>query len=488
MTSRYRNLFAAVALTAAVCAPISALAQGADATQAATEAYADMARGDAQTAIAPAQRAVAAAPDNLDYRLLLADALLRANRPAEAADALEPVKATADYRVQTRRAQALAAAGRKAEAAEAYGMAAPLATEPQSRAYLTRARIETLVELGRTDQARVELRAAVSQNVLPGDDPLDAAMLAVAVGDDLDAQRAFAAADAVKPLTGRAALDAGYSAGRLGHDAEAIKWFTRGLDTMPAGDDLTQQRRFEIRREIETLQRRWGGSISVSRGLASTVASATPGADTVTQVGVEAYRRLGGYNNGRPLDLFVRGYQTVDSSGGGPTGGKTTQGWVGLRWKPLSQTNLVLEASKMFAIGDLARDDVMLRAAWSVERGGDLRYDKTTWMSGRLYLDAARILSANQTLAVADAQLGGTRQAGDRDLFTVGAGVRAYLDSTLADQTAVGAGPRFSWRHWFGGDTHTAPPHYIDVNLGYDFGLSGDDRAHGLKAQVSVNF
>jgi len=475
-----------VAALIALLVPLSAGAQDARAVQAASEAYAQLSRGETAAAASSAGRAVAAAPDYLDYRLLWADALLRSGRPADALTALEPVKALSDYRVQTRRAEAARGAGQTAQAAEAFGLAASLATDPSSRTFLTRARLLALVELGRADEARAGFDAALQAGVLPGDAPVDAAMLAIALGDDVAAQDAFTAAERSAPLSGRVALDAAYSARRLGRDEDAVRWFSQGLDTLPEPADLTAQQRFQIRREIETLQRNWGGSASISQGVSSTASSATPGADTLIQAGAEAYYRLGGYNNGRPVDVFVRAFGVLDSKSGGATGGDTVQGWFGVRWKPLADVNLNLEASRMVAVGDLARNDFMLRAAWSIESGGDLRFDRDSWPSWRLYADFARILEDEQSLGVVDGQVGRTWRVSNRDLVSAGAGVRGYYDSALAETTAIGAGPRLSWRRWSGGDRYSAPPSYVDLSIGYDFAVSGGDRGRGLSVLLSL--
>lgn len=483
----HRLIVAAVAaLTLPALTPAVAAAQEPTAVQAAQDGYDRLARGDAAGAAQSAQRAVTLSPATLDYRLLLADALLRADRPAEALAALEPVRTVRDYRVQSRIAEAATRAQRPEGAADAFALSIELAPDATSRAYAARAQVQALMSLGRREEAARALDAAWSSGALPGDDPVNAAMAAVSVGDDDRALEAFALADARSPLTGANALDAGYTAKRAGRDADAVRWFRQGLASLPTADHLSAQQRHEIGREIETLERRGGFNASLEYGPASTVSSASPGADDVLQAGAEAYWRLGGYNNGRPLDAFVRAYGTLDAPAGQATGGDSVQGWVGLRWKPLGQTNLVLEASRMFAIGDAARDDTMLRAAWSAETGGDLRYDADSWTSWRLYADAARLLEAEQTLAVIEAQAGRTWRVGQRDLLTLGVGATAWHDSALIEETAVGAGPRINWRRWFNARQGAAPASYVDFSLGYDFELSGD--RGGLRARLAVAY
>ncbi|WP_029086758.1 NfrA family protein [Brevundimonas aveniformis] len=360
--------------------------------------------------------------------------------------------------------------------------------DADSRAYASRLNILNLVEQGRIDEARAAFDADWAAGILPGPAPLDAANIAVSVGRDAEAQAAFRQADAQTPLSGATALNAGYSARRIGDDATAIYWFERGLDTWPTDPAFDDQRRFEIRREIETLQRVWGASASVSYGSTSTTSSGIVGADTVVQAGGEVYRRIGGYNNGRTLDVFGRVFTTLDSDVGGPTGGDTTQGWVGVRYRPLSETNLILEASRMIALGDLARDDWMLRAAWSAEDGSDLRFDRTSWPAWRLYGDVAHLVDAEQTLGVAEARLGRAWRTTDRDVVTPFVTVRGYYDSALADEFAAGAGPGVSWRHWFRERGQAAPASWIEFVLGYQFSLSGDARGEGTFIGVNLSY
>lgn len=489
-------LLASVALAATGAAVLTPAVVQAQTVAAATDGYADataayaaMSANRPADAVAPAARAVAAAPDNLDWRLLLVDALMGSNDPAGALAALQPVAGSWDHRVQTRRAEAARLSGDLAQAAEAYGLAAPLAPTAESRAYLARARVQALVQLGRTGEARTALREAHASGVLPGNAPLDFAYAAVSTGDDRLAVQGFAAADRTEPLKGAQALDAAYAARRAGRNAEAITWLEQGARTLPA-EQLTAQRRHEIGRELQTLEHSWGGTATVSVGPADSATTlVNGGGDEVTQVGGEIWARVGGDNNGRPVQVFARAYQTVDADTG-PTGGDSTQGWVGVRWKPFTETNLSLEASRLIAVGDAARDDTMLRAAWSADVGGDLRFDRDSWPSAHVYVDVARLLEDEQTYAVADANIGWTWVASEsrRDTVTAGVGVRADYDSLRAEEWAVAAGPRVAWRHWMGGDDVRAPGRYLDLSLGYYAPIGDGPRDAGVVAAVTVGF
>ena len=489
---RRSPLLASVAF-ASLLLPAVALAQTSASDPAAfadaTAAYQALNAGDAASAASAARRAVAAAPANLDWRLLLVDALLASDQPAEALAAMQPVAGTWDHRVQTRRAEAARRTGDLAQAAEAYGLAAPLAPTSEQRAYLARSQVQVLVQSGRREEARAALHVATQGGILPGDAPLDFAYAAVSTGDDRLAVQGFMTADQQMPLSGAQALDAAYAARRAGEDRAAAEWLERGARTLPA-DQMTPQRRHEIGRELQSLEHRVGGTVSVLTGpAASSTALLSADGDTVTQVGGEVWTRLGGDNNGRPVQAFLRAYQTLDADTG-PVGGDSTQGWVGVRWKPLTKTNLVVEASRLIALGDDALDDTMLRAAWSGDIGSDLRFDRDSWPSAHLYVDAARLLEAEQDFAVVDGSIGWTWVASEsrRDLVTAGVGVRADYDSLREDELAVAAGPRVAWRHWMGGDDLRAPGQYLDLSVGYYAPINDDRRSDGFVVAVTFGF
>ncbi len=486
-----RSVLTTTVAGAAMLAPTLALAQAASpSAQADAEAaYRAQAAGRHAEAAVLAGRAVQTAPDNIDWRLLLADSLASSGNSAGALEALQPLAGSLDHRAQSRRAEAARATGDLDQASLAYGLAAPLAPTADQRAYLSRSQIQVLVQQDRMSEARTALHNAYEDGILPGGAPLDLAYIAILTGDDRLAVRAFADADERDALEGAQALDAAYAARRAGADRTAAEWLEQGARTLPPAE-LTPQRRHDIGRELQTLEHRTGGTVSVLTGpttLSSALVS-SPG-DNTTQLGGEAWARLGGDNNGRPVQAFVRAYQTLDSDLGA-TGTDSTQGWIGLRWKPLSRTNLVIEASRMIALGDAARDDTALRAAWSADLGGDLNYERDSWPSARFYVDAVRLLEDEQTFAVADSQIGWTWVASRsrRDLITAGVGARADYDSGRAETLSVAVGPRLSVRRWFGGDDLRAPGRYVDVSLGYDVQINDGPRDDGIVASVTFGF
>jgi tetratricopeptide (TPR) repeat protein len=458
---------------------------------AASAAFAALQRGDYPAAIAAATNAVAMEPGNRNYRLALVDAYVGAGQDEAALRTLEPLRQDPSYEVQSRLGSVLGQRDRQGAAA-AFATAASTAPSADARAYAIRARVLALIEGGQVGQARSEYLAALASGSLIGSDPMDLAVIAVAVGEDRTAQPFYAEAAAAGALSGRAALDAGYSARRAHQDRAAIDYFSRGIDGVAAGSvEMTPEALFDVRRDVANLDRTWGGSGSISYG-ASSAASGIPTSPSSTdtlQAGVEVYRRLGGYRAGTPIDVFARVFETLDTTAGA-TGSESRQGWVGARWKPLAETNLVLEGSRMVKLGDAARNDWMVRASWSVEQGTDMRVDQRSWPMWRLYADASYIVNDQQTFGVVDFRAGRTfaLSADGRTTASVFGSVGSNYDSALATSEAIGAGPGLSVRHWFRETAYAAPRSFVDLTVEYRFRLAGDDRAEGLFATLSVNY
>ncbi|WP_374472177.1 tetratricopeptide repeat protein [Phenylobacterium sp.] len=424
-------------------------------------------------------------------RLGLFDARMTLNRPQEAAAALEGLPADS-YEVRARRAMAAEAAAHPAEAAQAQAAAAELAPTAESRAYMIRGQVMSLVALERRAEARQVFDAALRAGALDASDPMDVAMVAVAVGDDATALAWFARAEAAGGLKGRAALDAAYAAKRLGRDEAAARYFRLGLARARAGEfALAPQAEMEIRRDVAAISRRWGFNGYVGYGGAGAAAPPTGGRG-VAQAGGEAYWRAGGYRSGRTVEVFARAFETVASDRGDPTGGETLQGWLGVRHKPFESQNLVFEASRMIRLGRLSRDDWMLRAAYSAGEGLDLRLDEASWPMWSAYVDMAHLLDAGQTLGAGELRLGRSlRLSGGADgglVLSPFLGAAAGYDDSLERPLALGWGPGLAGRYWMGGTPDQAPRSYVEMALQFRWRITGDDRADGLFATFNLAY
>jgi adsorption protein A len=449
----------------------------------AAAAYRALEARDYTAAADQAARAVAISPGNRDYQLLLLDAQLGAGRLADAeqtataALALDP----SDASLLAQRGSIRKRLGNETGATEDFNAA--LATGQLSPA----AEIGALADLGRRSEARNRFAELRSGGQLQNASDLDLAYLASRIGDDRTAREAFARADAAGKLPDSALQDSAYSSLRAGRDAEAVDYFKRSID---AADSLKlkmePQMVFDTRRAVADITREGGVIASlIYRGGGSGVVSgfgATPGVvgSKTAQVGVEAYWRPFGYRNGRYVELFARGFETLYSQAGGATGGDSLQTALGIRWKPFSQHNAVVSLSRVFTHG--ASDDWLAQIGYSLDVGTDLRVDVANWWTTRVAAEVGHYFDNPQTYGLASVQFGKTyRMSGEgkTTLFPHAVAAAEY-NSLLVDKLSVGAGPGVSLRHWFREDKYAAPRSYVDVSLQYRFRVSGDERAKGL--------
>jgi adsorption protein A len=335
-------------------------------------------------------------------------------------------------------------------------------------------------------------QAADAVRQLGGMPPLDQAYLSVRLGDDRAAHQAFAQADGAGALPESALLDAGYAAMRAKRDTEAVGYMMRAID---AADTLKlkldTKMVFDTRRAISEISRKWGVLASLTwrpgGGAVPGFGSTGAGSRRVLQAGAEAYWRPWGYRNGEFVELFARGFQTLHSEGGGATGSDSFEGALGARWKPLSGHNAVLSAARVF--GSKIDSEWLVQAAYSLDRGTDLRLDVPHWWTQRFWAEAGRYFGRDQTYALASLQVGRSwRMANGRTVLFPHAVLAADYDSAAADRTAVGVGPGVSVRHWFREDKYHAPRSFLDLTLQYRVKLAGDDRARGLFATTLLSY
>ncbi|OYX14494.1 MAG: hypothetical protein B7Z15_03745 [Rhizobiales bacterium 32-66-8] len=387
-------------------------------------------------------------------RLALADTALAAKTPEQALAALAPLARDTGYEVQARRGFALQALNRHDEALVAFERAAASAPSAADRATMTRAGIGELVALGRKAEAKDRFLAALDAGDLRTLSDVDTAYLANQVGADPQAYAYFQKAQAYGGLRGSALLDAGYVAKREVHNPEAVALFKSAIDANRDGElPLPPQTVFGLRREVADMERVWGVYASVSYGAVGVMPTSPlappPGVGNTVQAGTELYWRppVIGYRNGALVEMFFRAFETIYDDNGGATGVDTIQGSVGARWKPLSDQNLVLEASYLFPIGNLARTDWLFL-------GRSYRADPIS----------------------------------DRVVFTPFLAIGGAYDSTLATPGALGAGPGANLRFWFREDRYTAPQSYVDLTLQYRWRLAGDERAEGIFASAFLSY
>ena len=376
------------------------------------------------------------------------------------------------------------------EAAEAFARAADLESDPAKRSYLRRAQAMQLVYSGGYSEAREIVRAAMAETTLATRSSLDWAMVAIAARDDRSAQEILANEALYPDFTRQSALDAGYSAKRLGMDARAVRFFETGL-ALDAQEEkpLAPAPREAIRRENRELTRDWSVLSQASYSTAGQPAGPanTPLADDrALQVGAEISRRIGGWRDGRPLSLFARAFHSEFLSEDAAAG-SATQGWLGVRYKPLSRVNLNLEASRLIGIDDDALDDWSLRAAISGGRGLEPEIGRTSWPYAHYYGDLSYLTDAGVTFGLAEGRAGYSFLLDQgATVLTPYAVARAGLDTGRLEEEAIGAGAGISLRHWFDETERAAYRGFIDFDVQARERIAGDRRASGVLVTVTM--
>jgi tetratricopeptide (TPR) repeat protein len=447
----------------------------------ATAAYRALEEREVRRALEQARLATAAAPGQRDWQLmhmnaaLAAEQLPEAEQAASAALALASDPQTLAQRSSIRRRLGnIAGANADAETALASGQL-PVSTQAS-----------LLADLGRAREARNLLAAAPADAATP-QGRLDLAYLSTRIGDDEAGRQAFAQADAAGGLPPGSLLDAGYAAMRSKHDEEAVAYFKRAVDAANGLQlRMEPQMLYDTRRTIADVSRKWGVLASVTMRNGAGVApgfgavGGSPGERT-TQAGVEAYYRPWGFRNGEFVELFARGFETLDTHGPGSTGGKTFQGGVGVRWKPLTTQNLVLSMSRTF--GPRVNDDWLAQIGYSWDYGTDLRVDVPSWWTTRFYAEVGRYLENEINYGIVSGMAGRSYVVGADGKTVLFPHLFAGLEYTSNDEvakTSSGIGPGVSVRRWFRDDVYNAPRSYFDLTLQYRARLSGDDRMKGL--------
>ena len=379
---------------------------------------------------------------------------------------------------------------RNLAAADAFAQAASFEQDADKRSYFLRAQALQLVYADRAGEARAVVARAMDEPLLAASMSLDWAMVAISAGDDISAQAILANEALYERFTRQTALDAGYSAKRVGLDARASRFFALGL-ALDAADaqPLAEGKRESVRREIRELDRSWSLLAQASYSSAGSplgLANPSLGTDEVFQTGAEIAWRIGGWRNGRPLSVFARGFHS-ETLGDPQVAGNASQGWLGVRYKPLSTLNLNIEASRLVALDSDGLDDWSARAAISGGQGLEPQSDRRGWAYAHFYGDVSYLAKADAAYGVAEVR-GGYAMLLDRRATTLTPyGVtRLGLDTVRAEQHDFGGGVGVSLRHWFDETEMTAYRGFIDLDVQARQRISGDDRASGILATITV--
>lgn len=457
-------------------------------------------RGDQAAALADFSRALelpGPADAERQIRLDLAAAAMATSDPLLAYRTLQPLGDAAGYGVWLQRGEALTAMADYDAAGSALDRAGALAGSEIERADVAAAEIRLAAAKDGKRQARAMFAEASEDGALAPLGSADIAYLAASVGNKDIAYQSFKNAYDQGQLQGAQLIDAGYAAVRDYRNEEAVDLFKQAIDQADAGVfPLSETERFNLRRQIGDVSRQWGAYASViygTSGISDGYLSPAASAGEVMQVGTEIYWRppMFGYRDGRTVDLFLRQFTTLYDSLDGPVGASTMQGAAGIRIKPFSDYNFIVEGARYFKIGRDSRDDYLLRAAISGGFNTDLMPAMSSWWTGQYFGEVGRYLESNQNFADGYAQLGRSFKLGGDDgkfVLTPYLGIAADYNSTDANEFALGAGPGVKFSYWFRENKYEAPMSHIDLNVQYRARLGGDDRAQGWFASLGLSF
>ncbi|GLU30975.1 tetratricopeptide repeat protein [Trinickia caryophylli] len=415
------------------------------------------------------------AAEERNLRLALADSALAAHQPERATRALAPYEQEPDTAVQLRIAQLRLRNGDRDGARHAAELAQSHASTDEDR------------------QAAATIIAFANEPE-PKDDTarqtLQTAYDLLRENKDEEALEAFRRGLSSGAGTAGNYADAGYAAKRLGENDEAVQLFKQSLDADDTEHAFDEQRRFGYRREVQQLERHWGFVLSLPYQVS---AFSPQGTVNVLQPGIEAYWQPPkiGYQNGRILQFFVRGYGTAYDGSGNVTGLPTVQGSIGARYKPIIDQNLVIAAERLVHIGRFSTNDWLARLGYSSEGGSDLRVTEPSWRSWQVYAEADYFLHQGRYVLYSELRYGHTwALPAISNHLTVYPHVAFVFDhdNREIDKTAMGIGPGVQFRFWFRENRYSAPASWADVTIQYRFPLTSAARARGLVVQATLWF
>jgi tetratricopeptide (TPR) repeat protein len=435
----------------------------------ADEAYKALERGDVDAASQFATRALNLAPGHPPMLLLLADVLARQKKYAEA---LEQIRALSPQELG------------------ANGLA--------QRGYLW-------LETGNDAAAEADLAAAMKAGELGTEAranvAAELAYLALKRNDHSTALTWFQAAFGSGRSSAHMYADAGYAAMRRGQNKLAVELLSKAVDewhSAPAGQKpFDETALFGARRSIDTLERRWGVTLSLGHtstpGAAPTAIAPAGGDLRVVQAGAElSYTPERGYRDGRLFQLYANTFQGISANDEGyPTGGDSRVAGFGVRYKPLREHDLVLALERRFAIGDRAGDDDwLLRVGFSASRQTDWHPTATSWTTWQLYTEVAYFTKAERLIQPFDARVGRSWKLPrwDGAVVTPFLGIAGEYDSEQEPRMAAGIGPGVALRYWFRESRHRAYSSHVDFSVQYRYRITDAQRGGGLFGLLAISF
>jgi hypothetical protein len=346
-------------------------------------------------------------------------------------------------------------------------------------------RAGVLTKLGHTQEAVADLETAHKQS--PDDATTDLA-LAYAYYDAHRFADATALFDAAARADGKHreyVEDWGYALVDAGHKKDAVVKFREGIDAKeaqadadPASREQIEQELWDIRQQVQEIDRDFSFSAYFNYRSDHVITTPLLTGASLLQSGLGAeldWQTPYGIARSDDLSLFAGTFMSFKNGEAVPDS-RSTQGAIGVRWKPFEETDLSLSFGRYIKLGSNADDAWFVNTGYSAGNGTDWNPTAKSWNYFRLESDATYLLDGPQLFsATAEARFGRAYNVGDlwaliphavvAGQAEYGNGVHSYL---------LEAGGGFAVRHWFCADRYEGPLCAAELTMQYRYPLASD--------------
>jgi adsorption protein A len=254
---------------------------------------------------------------------------------------------------------------------------------------------------------------------------------------------------------------------------------------------------YRMRQEVRELSRRFQFNLYQayrSKSQPDNVASTPPGffnsGAIPSQGGAELiYQPPGvGYQDGKIFQVFARGLWSNEPNSL-HIAGKSVQGSVGARYKPLKTQDLFVSIERLFKIGSEAQNDWLARVSYAWTQGYDIRPNESSWNQTLFYGDLGYFFP-NSGITALYSEIRQGRTFNYANLFTVtphvmAAGRAQRPDPDKSSYAEVGAGVAVKYR--FNENRYEAERSSAELVVQYRHNLS-QRRNSGWVATAAVSF
>ncbi|MGN6740488.1 NfrA family protein [Dyella sp.] len=381
--------------------------------------------------------------------------------------------------------RAQAASANDAAAAEA-ALQQAIALRPDARYYARLAQLQRA--RGAMEEAAGSLERASA--LVPQDAALAAGLgyTWLQIGDRARARPALERAHRLQPADPNLTRQLMYLELAQGDRAQARTYAAQAIDQLDgrgdgpaaqddAGDDRVELERFNLRRLHEDLGRRWRilGDLAIGDSVSSAANAIAPGVSYRSYAQVEAQYRFDAPSGGdeNTLAAYARVFAGSGAQGDWQPVHAPRLG-VGVHWKPWRSQTIIFSAEQQLGIGRVEgrRSDTLLRASGSWTGGArfsdDWHPEGRGWFAQNVYVDVARYLRAQQSVATLDYQWGYHRklpaaQTLEPFVRLQANGIERGHGQGFGHDLRAGLGVR--WNLWYGESRYDAYAHRVRVGL-----------------------